>query len=1297
MKVESSDLFFIKSPREVDIPGNYSREDKSKKDATSFTAGTISFLLSMLFLFAAAVAVYVTLYIVPVAGTTSLYMGQRLVRTNLESLRDRALSTGKMKHKREFANIMRLYEYPWNFSLTLMNFGIIAWDLALPIIRYLWQVFKDVIFVVIRKVFGPQTIMGLSNLLSVCAEIAQILINVFLDLMTAWLSTGSNSENFMNYYAPDVGEGAATGGWTVQPNPYKQVNAFVVRLTLLLMRYSLKFVLLMRLSTLPFISLIFNVYFQYHAIIFKALMFMLQLLAPDQPLGQLISAIGNFTCKLSKLLFGNCKTQQIAQKATCQAKAIFAGAMNLVYNVLEDITAGAFKGSTIPSCNVNNLEYTCAPPLCTGEFVTGLGLCDAESCTTEVDNIIDFLRDEGLPCSYWQDPTSVLHCMEVTRDFSELNSTRVAAEPIETIGAELCIVQRQYTLVSCTSHGLPFEYNGGDVGYAVCESDLSESANFQTSCACVLDTPMCDPTCCDLWTQHFNAQMYLQLGSRPLWDLQGSFPQIVFCPLMFDSYYNSTYFSDYTFLHGACNWWERVLHPIYSSFPLTLSLSEVIAPSFITDYQNNTCARTIYQVGVCLPTNETDEPTSNQMLYNRAFQSSEVLDAMNQYVVYGAEPIQTNPTYSTDYALLSFMLVEKSYCQYFNKLYNTSNPLLRNAKWNVNSFTSTYCSQSSAALMRYLDWIVPTTTTMFQEDGLPIATSLAGLDPNIQVFGATIQAPYCDAECQCDTDVETQHSCVNALNTQMNTDGTDVDGFTASTADGLAENRQTYGPALPTIDPNTDPNSPTYGQDKVIYDTVAEAQNFPRQTDPVPDTAIPDETRAVNISFVTPTEDPNDPYYNIPLYFDFQSPLGRSINALDEEEKVEFFGSFEDLKQTEIEFIENNRKWRELYLDTNKNLKSLSATLLEGIRSFFEVRNPYEYSRRQDKIFSRRSAEMGKQRLMKHLEKLQEEAEAADENGIPTDSPDYHPYLRELLGIPKTTNFSMSNEQFVETVLTGLGLPTNITTNSSNWPWKLSISEQQLDAWNQEQALASFKTLYSDMLYKVGPKFYDLASSVLLGEGIPDYLLFDEALFGAQAQSCATSRPLACCDFGKSAYLCCAGIPGCMKDIPKFLFAAYTTPATIDKWVCPQFNSPTKEVWTTTRLFCTAINYAVYNILPEQMQFMMKYTINLIMFPNNSYPENSVGCSYFYSEYLFLLILIFILLLLLLQAQSFVAMLTYMNMQSDNAARDQNIYDNQIKIHRIESVLGLQEDTLGLPYDPKSATYRNDISKNHRE
>jgi hypothetical protein len=1278
-------MFSVSSVEEVEVKQRGSRDDKSKNDATNMSIGLFVFIITMVLLFGSAVLLYLCFYTVPIASTTSLYMGQRLYRINFEAVRDRARNSTKTKHRREFVNLMHLLEYPWNFSLTLANFGIIAWDLSLPVLRWFWQNFKDVIFVIIRTIFGPQTIQGLNNFVAIFAEMAQIFINALIDVLTAFTSSVGNTESFAGGDETYGSSKTKSGNpWTVVPNPYAVVNKFLVRLTLLLTKYASRYIILMRLAMFPLIGLVANIYFQYHALIFKAIMVALHLMSPDQPLGLLIGALANYACKLSKLLYGSCGTQRIVQRATCQAQALFAGSINVIYNVLEGLQFGSVSYSKVESCNVNNLEYSCSEPLCTGSFDTGLGLCNAQTCTYDAKQIVENLSDLDLPCSYWQNPQTVLICMEYTRDYSATNSTRIAAQPIETIAAELCIVMREYILKSCESDGIPFGFDPADVAYAVCESDLSESQNFQSTCACFYSTPLCEWPCCELWTHHFNAQMYLQLGSRPLWDLQQNFPQIVFCPLMFDSYYNSTYFTDYTYLHGACNWWERVLNPIYGSFPSALTLAEVVAPGFIADYQNNTCTRTVYQVGVCQQTNTSNDPSSAQLLFNRAYQDSAVLNELNKYVDYGlGATIVTNPTYTTDYAVLPYMFVEKSYCQYYVAANNMSNIRQRGSLWSIDSATSMGCDITVTMLFSFMNWITPTTNTQYQPDGLPLPTDLAGLDPHIEVFGATVPPPDCSESCQCETDVETQHRCVNSLNAQLNTDGTEVDDFTLQTEDTLAINQQTYGPAVHTAS-GPDPSSPYYEQQKYEYDELQEAQNFPRETNPLQWEEIPDETVPVNIAFIQPTQDPNNIYYDDPLYFPFQSPIGRTINSIETEEEEE------EIKVEGKEWFDERTKF---YQDAFANLRNLNNAFFNQFKeSWIEItdmREPYEASRRREYIFSKKSAEMGKQKLIRLMEKLRDDMEDAEESDLSHDSPDYMPFTRELLGIPPTVNISMSNPEFVKAVLIGLGLPTNVSANTAEWPWELSISEEQLAAWNTEQAYISFETLMVDIIPKTGPKLYDLFASVVSGNGVPDYLLFSEDLFGAKGQSCAVSRPLACCDVGKSAYLCCIGIPGCMKDISQAFFAAYTTMNTIDKWVCPEFNSFWKEIWATTRLLCLAINWAVYDVMPPPIQFIMKYTVSKIAYPEDNYPENSVGCTYVYSEYLYLFILLIVVFFMIASSQLILEMLTYFNLQSDNSDRDTSIYELQLKMERVEKLLKLDANTNGMPASTAGKSLQN--------
>ena len=247
MTIDANDAFSIDNTEEVEMQQQTKKTDKTKTDSAGMTVTLIAFTLVMVLMFGGLVLLYLTFYTVPVVSVTSLYMGQRLYRGNFEHLRDRALNTTNMRHKREFVTVARIVEYPWNFGLTLANYAIVAWNLTLPIITWLWQNFKDVLFVFIRKIFSAQTLTALGNMMAMVAEVAQIIVFALMDLMTGLLQL---------LPIPNVGTSGSTGAapspgndWNVTANPFAQVNAFLVRLSLLLIQYSAKYILLLNLSS----------------------------------------------------------------------------------------------------------------------------------------------------------------------------------------------------------------------------------------------------------------------------------------------------------------------------------------------------------------------------------------------------------------------------------------------------------------------------------------------------------------------------------------------------------------------------------------------------------------------------------------------------------------------------------------------------------------------------------------------------------------------------------------------------------------------------------------------------------------------------------------------------------------------------------------------------------------------------------------------------------------------------------------------------------------------------------------
>jgi hypothetical protein len=655
----------------------------------------------------------------------------------------------------------------------------------------------------------------------------------------------------------------------------------------------------------------------------------------------------------------------------------------------------------------------------------------------------------------------------------------------------------------------------------------------------------------------------------------------------------------------------------------------------------------VQQVGVCILKSDVDSPDDQtyQLQYNRGQQSTDNLFSDNSQTTFDGVGIVTTPTTATPIDQLPYLNVQKYYCQQYSIVYNNSNMFTKYSTWDVDSIVSPYCDYSITSAFLSFSLQQETTLSSKQLDGTPIHTSLSGLPTTIEVFGASTPIPSNGStDCDIDTDVETQHGCVNIQQTAMN--DASVAAQTAGVdAINIMQDNQVDAAATSHLSSSgaTDPSDPNYiyqVQEKAMLDNAA---SLPRETVPLTEKNIPTETTPTNTRFQTPVED-GDAQDQNPLFYDFSKSTARALNSKsmddnnDSSEKPSRRGIIE---QTRDHWIGVLREFQ------------VTVDLL------FSIREDVTFSHRRDLVFSERRARRGKHIMRKLLALREREYNEAHSKGIDWKSSEYMPQLRKLLGVPVDANSTIEDLGVITSALLGLGRSPNITEDHEQLLNEIGISEEDFLAFTAQEAFESIQYMIQQVSQYVLPHFYDLFYGLVDGADITDYAFFDGNT-GASGPSgkakCVNrmNKPYECCGVDNATpYDCCVGLWLCFRLLPASMFTEYTNKQTLHKWQCNKFNSFSKEWITSTRLIYQAL---VENVDRWTGTSLKESTFSSwIVFSDAAYPEKAGGCMWLYSDYLLLGVIIGFAVFLLLSSGLFIELFIFLDISSRNTTRDQKL------------------------------------------
>lgn len=1227
--------------------------DTTDEDPTAGSVGGTSIgLILILLITSAGVLIasvsYITANAVPVTILTSGYFTTHELRIAFNHRYHKAL-VGSPHDVNTFLNIVHPLEDSYNSMVTLSKFSIFGWNLSYPFIEWFIAEFKDLIYTLLKFLFGPGVRPILEQVLSMATEGMIIVVNLASELLSG-LTTGS----------ANVGASQEVGA-----NPFTGSSSFIVRIFLVSGKFVVRFLLIFQDQAEKFIEFIGNIVLKYGAVLVKALTQILSIISPSGPLGKLIGSLLDMQCKITQFLTSSCQTQKLAAKELCIAEDTVAGAYNYIRGIVSNLCGGCHVGPKLDGCNVNDKKFTCHSPKCSSSFSLGLGICDEAECAADTKNIIAGLVSLQWSCSTWQSTNAQLECMKYTRDYSNNNSTSTSKQPIETIGGELCLVVREHILVSCASYSTPFQFDQNEVVFQVCTEDLSNSTvSFQGSCACIYTTPLCDQSCCNQYGLHIYNQVYAQLGHRTLGNIQNTFPRAIFCPLATSTSANITAFDDYTYLHALCNLYDQVLGPLLLLESHLLRLEDVNIASFRDRFINDTCTRTVSQIGVCQTINQTVDSTLINLQNMRSILSESTLFGLNADSSYTGFGIVTTPTVDTPITLLPILNVEKYYCQYYSLEKNNSNVKYRFNDWDLDAMVSPFCDQAITAvylslnLQRYV-----TAGNTKNLDGVTVNTSLAGLPPDLDVFGAS-QAPSAQSpDCLYDADVSTQQACAANQQEELNNIGTEVNDVGSETLDSLATNAQTSS-SVSHLGGAVDPSDPQYAQKQNETDILNNAQNFPTDAPPLVTSTIKDQTSPIPTDFrpAVPDGDPLD-------HLAFRPATGttlRTLFSLDDAEKRKNNKRLDDF----VASVE----------DTRVRLTEAISKLRNQIKSMSIWRDDSEENRLRDRIFSERRARRGQERMKRLLALHQVEYEHASTNNISIDSPEYMPRTRKLMGIADGFNSSAQELGIINSVLLGIGRSAPIPADMDEYITTLGISQNDFDNFLSEQAYTSMLNMVNALNDKFFPmlyrKFYEMDTTAGVGGGGGDYSLFGSDFQNTIGKNITTPRcinhvahPLECCTFGTTSYECCYGLDFCIPDPPDWIYATRTTKDTVRKWECSKFDSLLKENWQAIRIFSSSIS-AILQWTPFSIVHAIdNVTFGAIAYSEGTYPHNALGCAFVYQEYIYALILLLIVITIFMTSGLFLEVFIYMNTNNENIARDHKIRDLERRLQMLESNL----------------------------
>jgi hypothetical protein len=472
-----------------------------------------------------------------------------------------------------------------------------------------------------------------------------------------------------------------------------------------------------------------------------AVLTVVHLFMPGQPLGFLLFGLGECIYGVMYILYHNCVIITSIIQAYCIAVTDIDNAILGVVNSL-GINIG-----TLPNlCSANVIQQVCSTPP-TNPFASfgtsGVGLCDASLCQTDVLSIISLLAATLPTCAQWvANAQATTACMNTVYAFSVANSTSSAQAPIDTISKELCFVLTATIVAQCSNSLPPFSFSYSSVAENVCvidKSGLSPPAPpFNDVCACDYSVPLCNAACCNQYALHTIGQIKSYIGGYTCGAILAQFPAGFWC--QFETLQASQVppNSDLTFSADWCAAYQMVINPACTFSSPTIHLNAIDLSVLTADFSSTFCASTTTQVGVCVRKTVGQGPSFDALQFNYERAVVGPFNPPPQTGFFPGTPIVTIPQLGDTTAQVINQDIQRFYCYYFAILFNASTPLQLARQKSVLGAVGTYCTRALRSSYGTFNLQSQIYTILRTATGEPNTGTLTGIPIGTPIFGSSL-------------------------------------------------------------------------------------------------------------------------------------------------------------------------------------------------------------------------------------------------------------------------------------------------------------------------------------------------------------------------------------------------------------------------------------------------------------------------------------------------------------------------------------------------------------------------------
>jgi len=1167
---------------------------------------------------------------VVLTGLTGSYAVFETVHLAWGELALEPIRTGDIEAQQEWIKFVNPLENGYNSMLTLCQIGISVWDYSYGILIFLVQLFFDIAVPIFKFVFatlGPY----IMEFLLFRVEATRIFLQVVVQIFQA-LAVSLNGSEFEQdaidtsgggSAGPVGGDVGAVPGETVGGLPLNFINSFRKVSRFFLRGYTViafgiaTILQALNVDVLTLITWFLNIFVKYMPLLMEAIIYVVNLLDPQGPLGRVIFGVLDLAFSLFRVIFGICELQEAYLKIVC----LQISAINSITRKIENKLHVNLPN--LPNCNINTIGKNCIKPPDNpfSEYsFFGVGICDATVCASETIAIIDLLAQRLPNCNDWSaNATATMACMAVTYEYSATMSNYTGDTPIDAIAKELCFVLTVLVNNQCASFNPPFSFNYAAAANSICVEDRSglvpPALPFNDQCACIFTAPLCDAGCCNQYSRHVAGQVSFYIGGYTCGQVLVQFPETFWCQFSTVTAATITPSSDYTFSQNWCQAYLQVVYPACALASPLATLGAMMDPALVTAFSETACNQTVHQTGVCVRINTTTDASFVDFEYSLG--GTSVPDIIASAPPLGSTLIVSTPTAATPVDQLAFLEIQKYYGYAFFQQFNAS---MVPALGSPMAAVMAYSQDSLADQYGNFDLETYTTLKLITPTGeiqpIDLASIPLGVSPFQGVVGGGVP-PRPNEEPAClsgstgynPQEVSYQQQCTTY---QQNiavgaADATAQSGLETQAA--LEQNSVAFAPAA-HLNPvgGQNASSPNATVNAIEASQLTAASQLPTNWQII----TPAETVSTTSNFRTnyPTPPPNA---GTGIYIQYKNnPAGRTLLGVvveekepgDDEETIDFDGPEPGPPKPDVpprvDEKEAGRAREAVYQIFQLAKAEFDVQMARMVAKLDEIRIDDPRSTRRAAVMSAAAARRGKARLMRG---------AANVLAAIRD-----PTSRRLFA-SGNADIDYYVNQFWDTAA---------NTNIEN----TGISEESEVIFLANAALNDVRIIFSHTanVWLVGLYNYLYAQNVTvqdLDEAGLDYAY--EVGGGGSTGRCKNTleEPLRCCTATTSPYGCCYGLPIlCIPMVPDYFYAPITTLDNIDEWRCTKYNG-FFEMWAgTTKTIVTAVVKSSLLLAPGDFSGFAKTTLGWVTWPNFDVPPYSLQCMFVNGKYIMLGILI---------------------------------------------------------------------------